>query len=71
MTQRAWIKSIDNWSPEQLHVVHDFCQLMSEAIWDNHSEQLIEYLNDESDSDKSASSNQQNLELPFSDTLPF
>lgn len=66
---------MQNWSPEQLLAVYDFCKLMSEAIWQQHEDVLLEQMID-SDREREADllerqTDNGNLELPFDDNTPF
>jgi len=66
---------MQNWTPEQLLAVYDFCRLMSEAIWLQHEDTLLEQMIDSDQAGKSGLQAQQtdhlNLELPFNDDTPF
>lgn len=64
---------MQNWTPEQRLAVYDFCRLMSEAIWLQHKDALLEQM---IDSDRELdllddNTNNDNLELPFDDNTPF
>lgn len=68
--------TMNDWSPEQLLAIHEFCQLMAELIWQHHGEQLIEYLRDETvdycaNNQTTSAGEDQQLSLIFDDNLTF
>ena len=74
MKPLSLLESLDRWTPEQLLAVHDFCQLMSDTIWKQHSEQLIAHLRLEESApriDWPKPAGEENLKLPFDDDLSF
>lgn len=44
MTPSSLFESMEQWTPEQLLAVVDFCQMLSDSIWLHHDQRLIEYL---------------------------
>jgi hypothetical protein len=62
------------WSPKQKLAVYDLCQLISETLWQNDRDNLLQamILEDQQRGFKHASAPENpNLELPFDDDLPF
>ena len=62
------------WSPEQKLAVYDLCHIMSEALWQNDRDNLLQamILEDQQHGFEHASDpDNPNLELPFDDDLPF
>lgn len=43
MTPPTLFESMEQWTPEQLLAVVDFCQMLSDSIWLHHDQRLIEY----------------------------
>ena len=70
MKQGLPYELMQNWTPEQLLAVYDFCRLMSEAIWQQHEDTLLEQMID-SDRESDLLDNNDNLELPFDDDKPL
>ena len=74
MNQRLMIELTQHWTPEQLLAVYDFSRQLNEAIWQQHETELLElmYERDQKCGHESISRHQQdNLELPFDDPIPF
>ena len=44
MKHSALMESMEQWSPEQLLAIVDFCQMLSDSIWLHHDQRLIDYL---------------------------
>ena len=62
------------WSPEQKLAVYDFCRLISEMLWQQDRDCLLEAMirdDQEHGFDHAYDLDHPNLELPFDDDLPF
>jgi hypothetical protein len=62
------------WSPEQKLAVYDLCCLISELLWQQDRDALLEAMlrdDQERGFDHSPDVDAPNLELPFDDDLPF
>lgn len=62
---------MQSWTPSQLLAVYDFCQMMSEQIWQQHEDALLDQMM-EADRERGHelldnSIQSENLELPFDD----
>jgi len=45
MNHSTLFDSMEQWTPEQLLAVVDFCQMLSDSIWSHHDQRLIALLN--------------------------
>lgn len=62
------------WSPEQKLAVYDLCQIMSEALWQNDRDSLLQAMIHDDQLhgfEHAGDPDNPNLELPFDDDLPF
>ena len=65
---------MQNWTPQQLLAVYDFCRLMSEGIWQQHEDTLLQLmieLDRDTESEPLDNNTGDNLELPFDDVNSF
>lgn len=62
---------IDTWSIEQKLAVYDLCRLISESLWEQDRDALLEAMIRDDRERGIARDNNLNLELPFEDDLPF
>ena len=65
-------ESMEQWTPEQLLAVVDFCQMLSDSIWLHHDQRLIEYLEKDSTTPRISWPDEAvdiNSQLPFNDEL--
>lgn len=70
MTQSSLYESMEQWTPEQLLAVVDFCQMLSDSIWLHHDQRLIEYLKTKDASPRISWPDEAvdiNLQLPIED----
>lgn len=61
---------MEQWTPEQLLAVVDFCQMLSDSIWLHHDQRLIEYLETKDTSPRISWPDEAveiNLQLPLED----
>jgi len=74
MNHSTLFDSMEQWTPEQLLAVVDFCQMLSDSIWSHHDQRLIAYLNEKNAPPKISGPDEPdetNLSLPFDDYLDF
>lgn len=75
MNQRQLRELTQQWTPEQLLAAYDFCCLMSDTLWQQHEDTLLELMVERdriSDTFNQLSGEpNDNLELPFDDPIPF
>lgn len=66
-------KLMRNWTPQQVLAVYDFCRLMSDAIWQQHEDTLLNQMvaEDHQSAHELDDTRSDNLELPFNDVEPF
>ena len=65
---------MESWSPEQKLAVYDFCRIISESLWQQDRDGLLEAMirdDRERGFDHGHNFDNPNLELPFDDDLPF
>ena len=68
------LSMMETWSPEQRLAVYDFCRLISETLWQHDHDRLLEAMIRDDQArgfDHAYDLDNQNLELPFEDDLPF
>lgn len=75
MNRQQLLELTQQWTPEQLLAAYDFCCLMSDTLWQQHEDKLLELMveRDRISDNNNRSGCQQidNLELPFDDPIPF
>lgn len=74
MNESQLFDSMEQWTPEQLLAVVDFCQMLSDSIWLHHDQRLIEYLDKQNPPPRISWPDEPveiNLQLPFDDDLDF
>jgi len=65
---------IETWSPEQKLAVYDLCRLISEILWQQDRDGLLQAMIHDDQArgfDHAYDLDNRNLELPFDDDLPF
>ena len=65
---------METWSPEQRLAVYDLCRLISESLWQQDRDGLLEAMirdDHKRGFDHTDDLENPNLELPFDDDLPF
>ncbi len=65
---------MQTWSPEQKLAVYDFCRLISETLWQDDRDGLLEAMIRDDHVrgfDHADDFDNRNLQLPFDDDLPF
>jgi hypothetical protein len=65
---------METWSPEQRLAVYDLCRLISESLWQQDRDGLLEAMirdDHKRGFDHTDDLDNPNLELPFDDDLPF
>jgi hypothetical protein len=65
---------IETWSPEQKLAVYDLCRLISETLWQQDRDSLLEAMirdDNERGFDHPYDIDNRNLERPFEDDWPF
>lgn len=74
MNPRRLLELTERWTPEQLLAAYDFCCLMSDTLWQQHEDTLLEQMVERDREKTEEPINGQyhdNLELPFDDPIPF
>ena len=74
MNPRQLRELTQQWTPEQLLAAYDFCCLMSDTLWLQHEDVLLELMVERdriSDNTPCIGDQNDNLELPFDDLIPF
>lgn len=74
MKEPTLISIMGTWTPEQLLAVHDFCQMVGDAIWTQHEDELIDLLHDDagiSTDDDPVAPYERNLSLPLDEKQLF
>jgi hypothetical protein len=75
MNQRQLQELTQQWTPEQLLAAYDFCCLMSDTLWQQHEDTLLELMVERDrisdNNNRSGCQQSDNLELPFDDPIPF
>jgi hypothetical protein len=63
---------METWSPEQKLAVYDFCRLISEMLWQQDRDRLLQaMIRDDQEHGFEHAHDNPNLELPFEDDPPF
>jgi len=65
---------MQSWSPEQKLALYDFCRILSEVLWQQDRDSLLQAMIHDDQQHGFAHAHDPdnpNLELPFDDDLPF
>ena len=74
MKPEPFFPLIEAWSPAQKLAVYDFCRLLSETLWQQYEDELIDEMIRLDRTNGFAplrDTDDRNLELPFDDELSF
>lgn len=65
---------MDQWTPGQALAVYDFCRLLTETLWQRYQDVLLEEMIEIDRAhgfEHIHGNDEENLDLPFDDDLPF
>ena len=68
------LSMMESWSPEQKLAVYDLCRIISESLWQQDRDSLLQAMihdDQQRGFDHAPDLDNPNLELPFDDDLPF
>lgn len=74
MNPRGPLELTERWTPEQLLAAYDLCCLMSDTLWQQHEDTLLEQMIErdrEHPEEPISGQHHGNLELPLDDPIPF
>lgn len=74
MNRQRVLELTERWTPEQLLAAYDFCCLMSDTLWQQHEQTLLEQMveRDREGAEEPVSGQRHDSpELPFDDPIPF
>ena len=74
MKQLPLIELTQQWTPEQLLAVYDLCRLISETLWQQHEDTLLEQMIERDQGNGHEPYSRQknsNLDVPFDEPIPF